>query len=188
VSSSKSRSKLSKSDETNNLPNCPPIKENRNSPRNDNQYADIPGQHGTYFENKGDWENNSAFNNQNHINNNNKENVSNLSINKIMQQTDNNSNSNVNIHGNFNTNNSNKDGSNLNLNNHSNNNNKNSAQGNLNANTAAGKKDDTSMVEITSATRVISDEDVKNAPIISIEVTFYTDKLILMQLRIFTSF
>lgn len=177
VNSTKSRSKVSKSDETNNLTNNANNKDNRNSPRNENQNAEGYLPSANYYENKAGSEHNSALNNNN--NNHYKDNVSNLSINKIVQQNDNNPSSNVNNHGNLNTHSSNKEGSNKNIvnnsNYNSNNNHKNNAQGSHVANAApgAGKKEDASIVDITSASRVITDEDVKNAPLLTIEVFFF---------------
>ena len=168
VNSTKSRSKLSKSEETNNQVNNAVNKENRNSIINECQNADGSGNNPNYFENKAVSETQSALNNNNNIQS------SNLSMNKIMQQNDHNSNSNLNNNGNFNTNNSKQDSyhnanNSGNVNYSSGINNKSGGQQAHNA----GKKDDTSIVDITSASRVINDEDVKNAPMLSIEVFLF---------------
>lgn len=162
VISTKSRSKLSKSEEMNNLNNnfnnnynC----NNHNSPRNDNQNeADVQNQNCN--ENKANFDNQSPLKN-NIVNNN----QSILSTKKIIQGNENNSNSNFNNSGKFNANQAKHES-----NNHVVGNGKGSNKNIGQKTNYANKKDDTSIVDITSASRVVTDEEVKNAPMLTIEV------------------
>ena len=159
VISTKSRSKLSKSEEMNDQNNNNYKCNNRNSPRNENQ-NEPDAQNQNSNENKANFYYQSPLNN-NKVNNN----QSNLSMKKINQGYEDNSNSNFNNSGKFNANQATHES-----NNHVVGNGKGSNKNIGQKTNYANKKDDTSIVDITSASRVVSDEDVKNAPMLTIDV------------------
>ncbi len=171
--SSKSRSKLRKSDESNNAAN----EESHISQMIENHKVDMGEPNVNSYENNVVTENQIMQNSNNinsNINNNfnyhNKDKASDMSMNKIMQHTDNNLNSNINNSFNFNANQA-KHSYPETVNNSNNSiisNNKNSGQ---QAHISLlGKRGDNSFVDITSASRVITAEDVKNAPMLTLEV------------------